>query len=81
MFLAEKSRAKICGQTIKEGNFHNLIEIPSYKYHSYNFWAHEAAMNENFTEIQQLKKKKSMSSGFINSIGCREVGDFFPENW
>ena len=34
-------------------------------------------MDENLAEIKQLKQDRSMSSGFINSIGSREVGDFF----
>jgi hypothetical protein len=37
-------------------------------------------MNKKITEIKELQKERSMSSGFRNSIVCWEVGDFFPEN-
>ena len=77
LFWDERAQAKIRAQFVKEGNFYHLIEIPTYKYHYYKFWAHKEAMDGKIAEIKQLKQDKSMSSGFINFIGSREVGAFF----
>ena len=79
MFLEEKAQTQIHAQIVKEGNFHNLIEITSYKFHII-FEQTKQKWMKKLLKLNNLRRKEVCHQGSEIQFTTGRRAIFSPAN-